>query len=252
MKKIILTLFWPEEKISFSDHVDKTTSFLQKISAYSPLFNNLFLVNGDSKKETTTPLAKLKEKIAEHAIRLDRNYTNLDPNGKIQDQSYCKMGFVTHLTSSQPRNDVSIIITEGGYEEGFINNCVSITLSENCLLEFSGSEVRLRNWIVDLILLNISHWKACKAKIFNFQFSKILSGSKVSDIGWISFFKHISLEEIPAKSELLGMGITWEAVPQGGTLFMLDQEMVSADNPEHVARGKLLRARLMEHGWIEN
>ncbi|WP_338849797.1 Imm52 family immunity protein [Massilia sp. W12] len=255
MRRVILGAYWNESYISFGEFAANIQKMLSALREFDNTFSHFcHIAKG---KDVTHPIAEnfsnLMQILRVSSSADDKIFTEVDENNMISDNAKSIFGFDEAFNTGKKLKDggINISFSDGNHGKFFRKNSFLINFPNTRKADDNTihlMKIKLKN----LALLSISMCKPDSLRAGDQDFAYKISEEDITAINWLTYLAHLPPEQIPAKSELLGMGITWEAVPQGGTLFMLDQEMVSADNPEHVARGKLLRARLMEHGWIEN
>ncbi|WP_338849806.1 Imm52 family immunity protein [Massilia sp. W12] len=249
MNDLMIGFYWQSRMLSLLDAAQAVHVFQKLLEKQIPHGNKISFQSTTLDKQSQSD--DWISEFCTHTISDQHRYSSYEANGKPTSHANSPLGFSFHLSNSEKRNTgLHLIGTIGAYDE-FTKNSVTVKICKDICSEIIKSSP-LFQVVKKTLLFGITHWNVSLGKIFSLKLSDAIDDDNFTAIGWLTYLAHLPPEQIPAKSELLGMGITWEAVPQGGTLFMLDQEMVSADNPEHVARGKLLRARLMEHGWIEN
>ncbi len=186
------------------------------------------------------------ENIRSHVFDKELSYSKLSGDGLPSWEATCPLGFTAFFKNKTPAHEeIEIVICDGIYDEYAGKNSIIISLKSATGLLDSFSSLK------NIFLYLLNHWQADIGKVYPQGFSRRIAGQGISNIGWLTWLPTLTPAQVPTPADLLGMGIRWEAM-HGGTLFILDEQMVSADNPEHVARGRLLRSRLMACGAIEN
>ncbi|WP_338848542.1 Imm52 family immunity protein [Massilia sp. W12] len=246
--------YWSKNKLSFSEYAIYLKKILTSLKNTKAVVSDFKVIGTQAGERLPAGenLSELKDSVRKSISHTDQKFTDTDEAGFITDCTLAPHGFTCHLEAHSCFND-SKIQAKISYSDGYFGEkpVKNRLICKFIYQENSPSAVK-RLHVNDSFHSLISLLSPEYARISNPDFNEAISPEQVTCIDWLTYLSHLPPDQVPARAELLGMGISWEAVPQGGTLFMLDQEMVSADNPEHVARGKLLRARLMEHGWIEN
>ncbi|WP_338848546.1 Imm52 family immunity protein [Massilia sp. W12] len=255
MRHVMLGAYWNETCISFGEFATNIKKTLSTLREFDSTFSHFcHIAKGkDATHLIAEDFSNLSEILRESSSADDKIFSVVDENNMISDHATSKLGFREIFNTSRKLKDggINISFCDGKHGEFSSSNLFLINFPDTRKADRHVLYL-MQTKLKDLALLSISMFKPRSLRSGDQDFAYKISEEDITAINWLTYLSHLPPEQVPAKSELLGMGISWEAVPQGGTLFMLDQEMVSADNPEHVARGKLLRARLMEHGWIEN
>ncbi len=242
---------WYERPQTLGEFVDESIGFLRKLQAVHPMFRQPLAMTGTTAKERE-PLAEDLSNVEACVRRLgwDRKapkewFTGLLPDKTLAREATSQLGFSLWLSSgggtTKPET-VSIRITGGGASEGMSSGGAGIRLPAQGSEAFHDYSV-----MRDLLRLLVDYWRPELARVSTSGFDRLVDFDEPPypvRVGWMNYSSDPKIcSEVPSEVECEPFG-------PGGALITLQKEVISADDPQAVAKAIRVRDALLPGRWL--
>jgi hypothetical protein len=185
-------------------------------------------------------LSNLEELVFQLGPRGDDLFTHANPDGSPTLDSEGGIGFATSYGNDKPpsQGEVSVSIT-AGMDSPWLTNAVVIRLPEGI------REFREYGFVKKLLATTVECWEPSMAVVTSHAFREKLGGKGgTRTIGWMTWFKDSSVAKaLPRKAEREPLS--------NGVLVTTTREVLSPENPTHVATARQIRDTLLKHGFLQ-
>ena len=185
-------------------------------------------------------LSNLDDLIFQVAPSDDELFTYANPDGSPTLDSEAVHGFSTSYSNQKRHAEekVGVSITVGTDSPWLINSVV-------IEMPMGLSEFREYGFVKKLLQTTVECWEPSMAVVTSHDFREKLGGKGgTKTIGWMTWFKDASVAKaLPKKIERETLA--------NGVLVTTTRELLSAENPTHVATARKIRDSLLKHGLLQ-
>jgi hypothetical protein len=215
---------------------------MARLGALHPVFHELVMTGKTphSGVRLLRDLSNLEELVFRLGPRGDDLFTHANPDGSPTLDSEAGIGFSTSYwdETSQVQERVGVSIT-AGMDSPWLTNAVVIYLPE------SVGEFREYGFVKKLLAATVECWEPSMAVVSSHAFREKLGGKGgTRTIGWMTWFKDPAVAKaLPKKAEREPLA--------NGVLVTTTREVLSPENPTHVATALKIRDTLLKHGFLQ-
>jgi Immunity protein 52 len=242
---------WYERPQTLGEFVDESIGFLRKLQAVHPMFRQPLAMTGTTAKERE-PLAEDLSNVEACVRRFgwDRKapkewFTGLLPDKTLARDATSQLGFRISLSSgggTTKPDTVNIRITGGGNSAGMQSGSASVELpAEGSDAFYSYSTMR------ELLRLMVDYWRPELARVSTSGFDRLVDFDEPPypvRVGWMNYSSD------PKICGAVPQDVECEPFGPGGALITLQKEVISADDPQAVAKAIRVRDALLPGGWL--
>jgi hypothetical protein len=185
-------------------------------------------------------LSNLDELIFKLGPRSDDLFTHANPDGSPTLDSEAGIGFSTSYGDQRSYGEEGIGVSiSAGMDSPWLTNAVVIEMP------MSLREFQEYGFVKKLLATTLECWEPSRAVVTSHAFSEKLGGKGGPwTIGWMTWFKDASVTKaLPKKAERETLAT--------GVLVTTTRELLSAENPTHVATALQIRDALLKRGFLQ-
>lgn len=247
MKELRLRAFWQHSPLNLREFADKAKAYLLLLQSLHPQFDNfLILKTGLDKKHIEKDFSNFKELFYQGCFDKEYNYTNLDKNGFLTDESVGNY-HIWFSNRNKETNDQFIIQFDIDNFGGAINQSwMQIQFPENDDTFFTT------NFCQTILKKTALFWKAEFANIYTYDFMDKSGGFDIEadtdfgSPGWINYFSNRKILEHVNSADFYSV----TSSENNSIIITTTQYLHDANNQEQINQAIHLRDKITPFGFL--
>jgi len=241
-EEFYLGAYWQQGRCTLREYIAASHRFMSRLGTLHPVFQELIITGKtpEAGAKLLPDLTNLDELVLRLAPSDDDLFTHPNPDGRPTLDSEAGRGFMTSFSNKSPRTEEKAVVSIiAGTDSPWLTNAVVIELPMG-LREFREYGV-----VKKLLETTVECWEPSMAVVTCYSLVEKLGGQGGSQtIGWMTWFKDASVAKaLPKKIERETLA--------NGVLVTTTREMLSAENPTHVATALQIRNALLKRGLLQ-
>jgi hypothetical protein len=241
-EEFYLGAYWQQGRCTLREYIAASHRFMSRLGTLHPVFQELIMTGKtpEAGVRLLPDLTNLDELVLRLAPSDDDLFSHPDPDGRPTLDSEAGHGFMTNYSNKSPRTEgkvgVSII---AGTDSPRLTNAVVIELP------MGFREFRQYGFVKKLLETTVGCWEPSMAVVTCYTLVEKLGGKGgTQTIGWMTWFKDAKVAKaLPKKAERETLA--------NGVLVTTTRELLSAENPDHVATARKVRDSLLQQGYLQ-
>ena len=237
-----LGAYWKHRSCTLREYIAGCKQFMTQLGKLHPIFQALVMTGKAPQAgvRLLPDLSNLDDLVFQLGPHGDDLFTHANPDGSPTLDSEGGIGFSTSYANKEPQAErgVSVSISTG-MDSAWLTNAVVIRLPGKV------TEFREYDFVKKLLATTVECWEPSMAVVTSHAFREKLDGKGGSrTIGWMTWFQDASVAKaLPKKAERETLA--------NGVLVTTTRELLSAENPTHVATARRIRDALLKRGFLE-
>jgi len=237
-----LGAYWKHRSCTLREYIAGCRQFMARLGALHPVFRELIMTGKapNAGVKLLPDLSNLDELVFQLGPRGDDLFTHANSDGSPTLDSEGGLGFATSYSNkkSHAKEGVGVSISTGK-DSPWLTNAVVIEMPRGV------SEFREYGFVKKLLETTVECWAPSMAVVSCDALVEKLGGKGgAQTIGWMTWFKDAKVAKaLPKKVE--------RETLFNGVLVTSTRELLSAENPTHVATALQIRDSLLKRGLLQ-
>ncbi|HEX8698018.1 MAG TPA: Imm52 family immunity protein [Myxococcaceae bacterium] len=240
--KFYLGAYWQHRSCTLREYIAGCMRFMTRLGALHPVFQELVMTGKapDAGVRLLSDLSNLEELVFQLGPRGDDLFTHAKPDGSPTLDSEGGIGFATSYSNKKRHAEERVAVSiSTGKDSPWLTNAVVIEMPEGV------REFREYEFVKKLLETTVECWEPSMAVVTSHALREKLGGKGgTRTIGWMTWFKDSSVAKaLPKRAERETLA--------GGVLVTTAREIISPENPSHVATALQIRDTLLKRGFLQ-
>jgi len=237
-----LGAYWKHRSCTLREYIANCRQFMARLGKLHPCLQELIMTGKapNAGVRLLPDLSNLDDLVFELGPRGDDLFTHANPDGSPTLESEAGIGFSTSYGDQRPYGEEGIGVSiSAGMDSPWLTNAVVI------YMPISVREFQEYGFVKKLLATTVECWEPTRAVVTSHAFREKLGGKVGSPtIGWMNWFKDSAVTKaLPKRAEREALA--------SGVLVTTTRELLSAENPTHVATARRIRDALSKHGSLQ-